>query len=300
MEADKAFSMKKIIPAPVNFIRSFEAAARHLSFSRAAEELGYTQAAVSAHMRSLEKYLGHALFIRHARSIELTETGEALLPTLRQALHQIDMATDAVIRSGRDKSIVLSCPMSLAEGWLPNVLRTFRTEYPETEVAVYGTVWERPGGNPADIVISLHRDDEVPTSCRMLISERLSLVCAPQFAAEIRTPRDVLDLPHIQVSGRQEFFEIFFRSHGLDHDATGRGVLKTNATNICLELAAAGHGVTIAPSTLVAPYLRRNLLVKPLDESYPSPWSYYLSIPSPRPSTMVNKMVDLLMQASSA
>lgn len=291
--------MKKSIPAPINFIRSFEASARHLSFSRAAEELGYTQAAISAHMRSLEKYLGHPLFIRHARSIELTETGEALLPTLRQALHQIDMATDAVVRSGRDESIVLSCPMSLAEGWLPDVLATFRAAYPETEVAVYGTVWERSTENPADIVISIHRDDEVPTNSRMLISERLSLVCAPHIAAAIEAPPDVLNLPHILVSGRQEFFEIFCRSHGLDYDATGTSTFKTNATNICLELAAAGLGVTIAPSTLVASYLRRNLLVTPLDDSYPSPWNYYITIPSARPSSMVKKMVDLLTQASS-
>ena len=58
---------------PLNFIRSFECSARHLSFTKAAEELGYTQAAVSTHIRSLEKYVGRDLFIRHARGIELTE-----------------------------------------------------------------------------------------------------------------------------------------------------------------------------------------------------------------------------------
>src|SRR5215470_16197412 len=94
-------------PPPLNFIRAFECAARHLSFTRAAEELGYTQAAISMQVRALEKYLGRALFVRSARSLELTEMGEAFLPTLRQALSQIDSATEAIVTSSRDQGVIL-------------------------------------------------------------------------------------------------------------------------------------------------------------------------------------------------
>ncbi len=77
-------------PPPLNYIRSFESSARHLSFTLAAKELGYTQAAVSTHVRALEHYIGRQLFIRYPRSLKLTEMGEAFLPTLRQALGLVD------------------------------------------------------------------------------------------------------------------------------------------------------------------------------------------------------------------
>ena len=87
-------SMKDV--PPLNFVRSFEAAARHLSFTEAARELGYTQAAISGHVRALEQWIGQDLFHRETKGIRLTEVGEAFLPTLRQALKQIDNATRAV------------------------------------------------------------------------------------------------------------------------------------------------------------------------------------------------------------
>ena len=105
-------------PPPLAFIRSFECTARHLSITLAARELGYTQAAVSAHVRALEKYVGRPLFERKTRSLRLTEIGEAFLPTLRQALQQIDNATDAIVTSSRERSVSLACPMSLAENWI--------------------------------------------------------------------------------------------------------------------------------------------------------------------------------------
>jgi predicted transcriptional regulator len=95
-------------PAPLNYVRSFECAARHLSFTAAAKELGYTQAAVSTHVRALEHYIGRQLFIRYPRSLKLTEMGEAFLPTLRQALDLIDQATEAVVTSSRKRTVVVS------------------------------------------------------------------------------------------------------------------------------------------------------------------------------------------------
>ncbi len=292
--------MKKNTPAPISYIRSFEAAARHLSFSRAAEELGYTQAAISTHVRSLEKYLGRTLFIRHARSIQLTEVGETFLPTLREALQQIDMATDAVVRTSREESLVVACPMSLAESWLPEVLETYRAQNPSVEIVVHGTVWENAVNDPADIAISIRREDEIPANCRRLIAEELILVCTPGLAPRIKRPEDVFSLPWILVSGRQEYFTIFARHHGLlGHTPTGQA-LRTNASNISMEMAAAGIGVTITLRTLAEPYLRRGLLVAPFDETYPSLWSYYLSLPSGRPSSSVRRLVDHMLAAAQA
>lgn len=286
--------MKKRTPPPVNYIRSFEASARHLSFTKAAEELGYTQAAISTHVRSLENYIGRTLFVRHARSLELTEIGEAFLPTLRQALHQIDGATDAIVKSSKEKSLVIACPMSLAESWLSGVLARFQQNHPQVEVLVHGTVWERRDEELADIVISVCRDDAVPPDCQQLIAERLVVVCAPSIAHWLKGPRDLFKVPQIVVAGRQEYFDIFAEHHGLSPNLEAKEVFRTNASNISLEFAADGLGATITLATLADRYLRRGLLVKPFDESYPSPWSYYFHLPKTRQSVSAKHFMATL------
>ncbi len=288
--------MKRRAPPPLNFVRSFEAAARHLSFTRAAAELGYTQAAVSTHIRGLEAHLGQRLFRRNARSLDLTEIGEALLPTLRQALRQIDGAAEAIAKSGREQSVVLSCPISLAEGWLPPVLADFRAAHPGVEVLVQATIWDRDETEPADVTISVRREDEVPPDCRLLMREDLVLVCAPDLAAQITGPREALALPQIRVAGRQEYFTLFAAAHGVE-DVPPGAVLRTNGSNVSLEMAAAGLGVTLAVKTLARPYLARGALVAPLAESHPCPWGYYLSTPSRRLSAPARALVGCLEAA---
>jgi len=291
--------MKRRAPPPLNFVRSFEAAARHLSFTRAAAELGYTQAAVSTHIRGLEAHLGQRLFRRNARSLTLTEVGEALLPTLRQALRQIDGAAEAIAKSARERSVVLSCPISLAEGWLPPVLAGFRAAHPGVEVLVQATIWDRDRGEAADVTISVRREDEVPPDCRLLLCEDLVLVCAPALAAQVTGPREALTLPQIRVAGRQEYFAIFAAAHGLEDAAPGP-VLRTNGSNVSLELAAAGLGVTLAVKTLARPYLARGALVAPFAESWPCPWGYYLSTPSRRLSAPARALAGCLEAAAGA
>lgn len=263
-------------PPPLNFIRSFECAARHLSFTKAAQELGYTQAAISTHVRALEKYVGRDLFVRGARNIELTEMGEAFLPTLRQALSQIDQATDAIAMTSRDRSVVVACPMSLAENWLPGCVAAFRADHPDVEVVVHGTVWEQAADGIADIVISVNRQDEVPPGAQRLWDETLSLVCAPAMAARIDDAVALARVPKIIVSGRQEYWALLAEALGrpLPDSETA---IRTNGSNIALEAAAQGLGAAIALTTLCRTYVARGILVEPLDLRPPSPWTYYVA-----------------------
>lgn len=267
-------------PPPLNFIRSFECAARHLSFTRAAQELGYTQAAISTHVRALEKYLGRDLFVRNARSLELTEMGAAFLPTLRQALTQIDNATDAVMTGGRDRSVIIACPFSLSENWLPGCMAEFHRQRPDIEVTIHGTVWEGSDDRIADLVITVNRDDEVPPGAQPLWRETLSLLCAPDVAARLRSPADLIDHGKVLISGRQEYWSIM--AEALDTpdlaqiDPGTVAHFKTNASNVALELAAEGQGVTIALSSLARVYLQRGLLAEPFAARPASPWTYYI------------------------
>jgi DNA-binding transcriptional LysR family regulator len=263
-------------PPPLNFIRAFECAARHLSFTRAAEELGYTQAAISMQVRALEKYLGRALFVRSARSLALTEMGEAFLPTLRQALSQIDSATEAMVTSSRDRGVILACPMSLAESWLPGCLAAFAASHPDIEVAVHGTVWAGPEDQIADVIVSVLREDEVPEGARPLWAERLVLLCAPAMAARLGAPADLERVPKIIIAGRQEYWSVIADALGLPPFGLERA-LRTNGSNISLEMAAHGLGATVALASLTGPHLERGRLIEPFPVRPPSPWGYYVA-----------------------
>ena len=265
-------------PPPLTLIRSFECAARHLSFTRAARELGYTQAAVSTHVRALEKYIGRELFLRKARSLRLTEAGKAFLPTLRQGLTQIDAATDAILSGGRERSVTVACPVSLSANWLTGAVADFRRSHPEIEVTIHGTVWEGPDDGIADIVITAFREDEAPHGAVPLWRETLALVCAPEVAGSIGGPADAAAHRRIIIGGRQEYWAIFAAAAGeptlAQVDAAHGGMLRTNASNIALELAAEGAGLAVTLGSVCGLYLKRGLLAEPLPLRPPSPWSY--------------------------
>jgi LysR family transcriptional regulator, glycine cleavage system transcriptional activator len=266
-------------PPPLNYIRSFECSARHLSFTLAANELGYTQAAVSNHVRGLEHYLGRQLFIRYPRSLKLTEMGEAFLPTLRQALDLIDHATEAIVTSARNKTVVISCPMSLAENWIAGCMAAFRNQHPEIQIVLHGTIWEDLSEQIADITISTRRfDDRPPTGVR-LWKDQLVLVCAPQLmmgANRLKSPQDILHVDWIFVHGRQEYWQCMGKALGIDISDYEKGIT-TNASNIALELAATGTGCVATQYSLARTYLTRGLLVEPFPVRTASPWTYYLS-----------------------
>ncbi len=265
-------------PPPLNYIRSFECSARHLSFTSAANELGYTQAAVSNHVRALEQYIGRQLFVRYPRSLKLTEVGEAFLPTLRQALDQIDFATDTIVASARNRTVVISCPMSLAENWLAGCMAAFNAKHPEIELLLHGTIWEDLNEQAADITISIRRFDDRPSNGIVLWTDKLALLCAPsllQGPRRLEEPHDALNFDWIFIHGRQEYWKSMSEALGISASPHEKGIT-TNASNIALELAAMGAGCVAMQVSLAQVYLQRGLLVEPFAVRAPSPWSYYL------------------------
>jgi LysR family transcriptional regulator, glycine cleavage system transcriptional activator len=291
-------------PPPLNLIRAFEASARHLSFTKAAGELGYTQAAISGQVRALEQYVGRDLFLRHARSLQLTEVGSAFLPTLRQALAQIDAATDAIASGGRDRTVMVACPVSLAENWLPQAVASFHAAHPDIEVTIHGTVWETGEDPIADLTISVCRHDEVPPGARRLWPETLSLVCAPALADRCRHLADLATLPRVLVSGRQEYWSLLADA-GNDPalgqvDLASGAQFRSNSSNVALELAVQGLGITIAVTSLARLYLDRGLLVEPFTLRPESPWAYFVAPGSTRRTSAVSRMMAHLLQCGAA
>src|SRR5262245_54234024 len=121
---------------PLNAVRAFEAAARHLSFTRAADELNVTQAAISHQVKALEERLGVRLFRRLNRALELTRAGESYLPRVSAALDALAEATDAIRTAEDGRQLTVSVLPSFAAKWLMPRLRSLWRSHPDLEVKI--------------------------------------------------------------------------------------------------------------------------------------------------------------------
>lgn len=282
---------------PLNYIRSFEASARHLSFTRAAEELGLTQAAVSGHVRALEDYIGRPLFHRAPRSLTLTEVAASYLPTLRQALAQIDTATEQILSVPHRQEIVIACPASLASNWLPQRLAAFRRRHPEIDITVLATIWSETSEQIADLRIT-PRHVRQPLQGRWIGPERLVMLCPPAFLTGPEALHQPADIPRkglIHVLGRQEHWEVFGAFHRLPDLHQTRGP-KTDSSIVALEMAVSGIGCVVTLQSLAEPYLRRGLLAEPFPADIPSAWGYDLHSGERAPSRAASRLVAFLTE----
>ncbi|AAV93532.1 LysR family transcriptional regulator [Ruegeria pomeroyi] len=285
----------------LTFLRSFEAAARHLSFTAASEELHCTQSAVSNHVRSLEEFLGRPLFVRLPRTLALTELGEAYLPSVRRALQEIDIATEALLSQRHRREVVVSCPTSLASLWLASVLRAFQREHPEVQVTVHGTVWADVEADVSDISITIHHVDDIPEGALQLWSETLALVCAPGFEVEgapLTTPTQLGQARRIEVMGRPAYWDLVAQNFGLPGFEMAGGP-KTDVSTLAAELAAQGAGCAVLPRVLVRPYLERGALVEPFATEIANPWAYCARFKARTPAPSVRLFRSWLLEAAA-
>jgi LysR family transcriptional regulator, glycine cleavage system transcriptional activator len=280
---------------PLNYIRSFEAAARHQSFTRAATELALTQAAVSGHVRALEDFLGRPLFHRAPRSLVLTEVGAAWLPGLRQGLAQIESATGQVLGRPHRQDVAIACPASLATNWLPARLHAFAAVHPEIDVTVHATIWAEPADQIADLRITPRHIGQ-PVLGVTLQDERLVMVCPPQFLQDpdaLKMPADVARKGMIHVLGRPDHWEAYARHHGLTGLPLSRGP-KTDSSNVALEMAIAGLGCAVTVATLADIHLRRGLLVAPFPHEIATDWRYDLHVGDRSPTHAAERLMGFL------
>lgn len=285
----------------LTFLRSFEAAARHLSFTAASEELNCTQSAVSNHVRSLEEYIGRPLFVRLPRALALTEVGEAYLPSVRHALQEIDVATEALLSQKRRREVVVSCPTSLASVWLAGVLRDFHLTHPDILVTVHGTVWSDVEQDVSDISITMDHTDDLPDGAVQLWDERLVLVCAPDFrvdGAPLTDPAQLVRARRIQVLGRPIYWELMARHFGIkSFQATGGH--KTDVSTLAARLAAQGLGCAALPRVLARPYLDQGELIEPFQTDIRNPWVYCARFKSRTPTPSVRLFKSWLLDAAA-
>ncbi|MEM7067572.1 MAG: LysR substrate-binding domain-containing protein [Pseudomonadota bacterium] len=241
--------MSQYLP-PLNAVRAFEAAGRHESFSQAADELNVTHAAISRHVRGLEKQLGVQFFRNIARGVELTEIGCEYLQKVSPALNQISEASEA-IRTRRDGSLSISCEPTFAMKWLMPKLGEFQNKYPDFEVSLISSAHLADiQNNEVDMAIRFYnrtRADGVETD---LIS---SLPVYPYGVPAIpvaKSPDELLKYRLLHEDKGQLWTRWFHRSGKTDF-----AIQKTSQplqTLLAIEGAIAGQGIALTSAELVA------------------------------------------------
>lgn len=206
------------LPNPV-WLRSFEAAARRLNFTRAAEDLGLTQTAISLHIKSLEETLGAKLFLRNPRNLTLTDMGKAYEHAVRKALADISLATVSLFGSTNRQTVTLRAPTSTAALLISPHLPNFMAAHPGVNVRMITTIWTGAMTNAdVDVDLRLGFGEWTGVQAERLSTERMVPVCAAEVADKVLSPADMLRGPLVQILSYEDSWERYFASHGLAMD----------------------------------------------------------------------------------
>lgn len=273
---------------PLNALRSFDAAARHLSFVRAAAELGVTPGAVSHQVRQLELWLGQALFERRAKGVALTALGRDYGTRLRAIFDQIAAATRGARQPAAMPRVVLRCQYSIAAKWLAPRLAGFRAAHPDIELRVLARrYYPDPRAEGADLAIYYSRGPMPGIRQDRLFAGDVVVVSAPQLAEALpRKPRpaDLLEQPllHTWTADRgwsEPDWTTWFAAAGIELPSAPAG-LGFNLAHLTLEACLAGAGFALIHDVFAAPHLARGELLRPLALALPAPHAYSLLVPS--------------------
>ena len=270
---------KRLVPS-MTALQCFEAAARHLSFTRAAEELHLTQSAVSKQVAQLEEMLHHHLFLRIRRRLQLTPAGALYLAEVNKILTQLDMSSRYVQTYGeRTEVLKVATQPSFGVRWLIPGLKGFGKRHPNIHLDIRNEM--EPFAllqGSADVVFFFGQGTWPGATCVELFGEQVVPVCAPELLAG-RTLADataLAELVLLQSTSRPEAWHEWFREQGLQTDNSYHGP-RFDTFYMALSAAQAGCGVALVPQYLAARELADGSLVVPWDHAMRSPGSHYLA-----------------------
>ena len=279
---------------PLNALRAFESAARHLNFSRAAEELFVTPGAVSQQIRLLEEAVGGHLFLREARGLQLTELGRASVPLLREGFDRLMDASALLREPPRRRQVSVSVTPSFAAKWLMPRMEDFHTTHPEIEV------WISADMEPVDL-----HEGTVDLAIRYgpggygghpterLMTETVLPVCAPRLmkgSHPIATPADLAHHPLLHdvsadADPSRPDWAMWLKARQVRHADPRRGS-RFNQSSLLIEAAISGRGVALAKRTLAQADLAAGRLVAPFPAgSEAVGFAYHVIVPRDRPAS---------------
>ncbi|WLH38408.1 transcriptional regulator GcvA [Pseudomonas sp. FP2196] len=268
----------------LNGLRAFESAARHMSFTLAAQELNVTQTAISHQIRRLEDELGVPLFLRLKDGLALTADGHAYLPGIRSAFHELRYSTEQLLASRSHSVLTISTLVSVASKWLLPRLPSFQQAFPEIEVRVSAStdlVDFRKGG--IDAAIRYGRGDWKGLRADFLMSDEIFPVCSPALLAgtkALKTPADLANHTMLQVSGMTGGdWSTWCGATGQSAQIAQGPRLTFDLAMMAVQAAVDGQGVCIGRSTYVDDDLRAGRLVAPFALRLKDDLGFYLVTP---------------------
>lgn len=266
---------------PLNALKSFDAAARHGSFTRAAEELCVTQGAVSQQVKALEAELGLKLFNRERQRLSITAAGRDYLAVIGDALDRIAAGTERLRRARNAGTLTVSTSPDFAAKWLVHRLGRFQEAHPDVELRIAAAARHVDFARDDVDVAIRHGDGDWPgLSVVRLCEETLFPVCSPRLAAEAaRTggPADLLKRPLLHVDD-QGAWARWHEAAGLPPEPPSRGPV-LNSAGMLVDAAVDGLGVALARTTLAAWDLVHGRLVRPFEVGLPLTRGYWIVCP---------------------
>jgi len=273
----------------LNGLRAFEAAARHMSFTRAAEELNVTQTAISHQIRRLEEQLGKRLFVRKNRALALTRDAADYLPAIRAAFDDLRRATERLQRPEREGLLIVSTTASLAAKWLVTRVASFQDAHPGIEVRLTTSPhlvdFQR---EEVDMAVRYGRGNWPGLHIQWLMAEDIFPVCSPALlkgAKPLRRPEDLVHHTLLHTTMGREDWQLWLTAAGLPVSLALRRGLSFDQSFMALQAAMDGLGVALSSKSLVDADMAAGRLIAPFDLVLPADAGYYVVAPEDTAAT---------------
>lgn len=274
-------------------LRSFECAARHQSFTLAAEELHLTQSAISRQVKELEEIIGTNLFRRAGRRVLLTKAGQTLANELSVDLENIHQTIMRAVSAGRQGTTLrIAVLPGFASRWLIPRLPEFSAHHPQIELSLSTRL--KPfdmSREHFDLAVHFGTDDWPDTDMKELCSETMIAVSSPEFRDQyrIKNLKKIAEVPLLHMETRPMIWKQFFQSNGIADDAILAGKY-FDQFSMVIAAAVASLGAALVPTYLIEREINSGLLVRLGEATVTTKNGYYLVTPSNRQ----NEQVDLL------
>jgi LysR family transcriptional regulator, glycine cleavage system transcriptional activator len=276
---------------PANSLVTFEAAARHLNFTRAAAELTVTQAAVSRQVQLLEDNLGVALFERRPRGLALTPAGQRLHAAVTMGLGHIATTAADLRRVRRTGELTVSTSVTFANYWLMSRVAKFRAAHPDVQLRLVASAPVRDlTASGIDLAVRYGHGRWAGAESAHLLDNHVFPVCAPAYMARRRPLQSVTDLLEETLLHLVEYdrnwvsWEAWLEAMGVTAPPRGSSLEFDNYL-VLTQAVLDGQGIALGGGRLAEDFLARGVLIRPIEATLRSEQSFYLLIPSDQPLT---------------
>lgn len=280
--------MAKSLP-PLTWFRTFDAAARSLSFTAAAEEIGMTQSAVSQQIKSLETRLGVALFNRHPRGLTITDEGRKLLPQVGAALETLTTATLQFEAGASENLLTIASSVSVAQWIISPHLAAFTAQHPDIRLRFLSAIWPDDfRTSRAEVEVRFGSERQVGRDAVPLTPNGLIALKSPQLSGDLK------DLPLIEAVGTSAGWAAWAERYKQALNPT----IYVDSFGAALHLAAQGNGVALVSEVLAGHALASGQVVMAHSGSIPGKEGYFLSVDESQPNARLFKdwLLDQLVR----